>query len=93
MPGIAGIIRPVRDPECPSLVNAMLAAMMHEHFYKTANCFVPEMNVYAGLVGFDSSTDGIFSDENIWLIFSGECFVGPELMTGERLIQLYKEQG
>lgn len=93
MPGIAGIIRRARDRECPSLVNAMLAAMKHEDFYQTATCFVPEMNVYAGFAGLGHSADGIFSRENISLIFSGECFVGPELMTGEGLIRLYKEEG
>ena len=93
MPGIAGIIRRSADAECPPLVNTMLAAMKHEDFYKLETCFVPGMGVYAGFAGFDSSTDGIFSDGNIRLIFSGECFVGPELMNGERLIQLYKEQG
>lgn len=93
MPGIAGIIRRARDRECPSLVNAMLAAMKHEDFYQTATCFVPEMNVYAGFAGLGHSADGIFSHENISLIFSGECFVGPKLMTGDGLVQLYKEEG
>jgi asparagine synthase (glutamine-hydrolysing) len=93
MPGIVGIIRPVREQEGSSLVNAMLATMKHETFYRTETCAIPDMNVHAGFAGFDDSADGICSDENVSLIFSGECFVDSEIATGAKLAQLYRDKG
>ncbi len=95
MPGIVGIICSSGNPECPALVNAMLTTMKHENFYRTAKHSAPEMNTFAGFTGFEDSTDGIFSDESgdVSVIFSGECFVGSEIVSGNKLIQLYKNEG
>jgi asparagine synthase (glutamine-hydrolysing) len=95
MPGIVGIIASAQMGEYPAAVNAMLATMKHENFYRMATHFIPEMKVYGGFAGFDDSTDGIFSNETgeISLIFSGECFVDSEIVRGDRLIQLYENEG
>ena len=95
MPGIVGIIASSPLEECPALINAMLATMKHESFYKTATHFVPDMKVYSGFTGFNDSTDGIFSNEagNISLVFSGECFMGSEITRGDKLIRLYENEG
>jgi asparagine synthase (glutamine-hydrolysing) len=95
MPGIVGIIASSSLEECPALINAMLATMKHEAFYKAATHFVPDMKVYSGFTGFNDSTDGVFSNEagSISLVFSGECFVGPEITRGNQLIRLYENEG
>ena len=95
MPGILGIIASSATEECPTLVNTMLATMKHEHFYRTATHFDPNMNLYSGFTGFEDSTDGIFSSEagEISLVFSGECFIGSEITNGDKLIQFYKDEG
>ena len=95
MPGIVGIISCAPIERCPALVNAMLATMKHENFYKIATHFVPEMKIYSGFTGFEGSTDGIFSNEtgDVSLVFSGECFIGSEIAGGDKLLQLYENEG
>ncbi len=95
MPGIAGIISSGEGKKLSPFVNAMLATMKHEDFYKIESCSVPEMKICAGLTAFENSGNGIFTDENgsILLIFSGECFVDSEIGTGVKLIQLYEQEG
>jgi asparagine synthase (glutamine-hydrolysing) len=95
MPGIAGIIASAPTSESPAAVNAMLATMKHENFYRMETHFVPEMKIYGGFTGFDDSTDGIFSTAtgSTSLIFSGECFVCSKIATGETLIRLYEDEG
>lgn len=93
MPGIVGIIRPVRRQDGPVLVDAMLATMKHETFYRAEACAVPEMNAYAGFAGFDDSMDGISSNESVSLIISGEAFLDSEPASGIKLIQLYQDKG
>jgi asparagine synthase (glutamine-hydrolysing) len=95
MPGIAGIIASVQTEEYPAAVNAMLATMKHENFYKLETHFVPQMKICTGFTGFDDSTNGIFSNEagDVSLVFSGECFVGSEIAAGDKLIRLYENEG
>jgi asparagine synthetase B (glutamine-hydrolysing) len=95
MPGIAGIISSSGSQNFSASANAMIGTMMHEPFYKKASRFVPEMNIYAGAATFENSADGIFSNEreDILLIFSGECFIGSENGTGQKLIRLYEQEG
>ena len=95
MPGIIGIISQSRVKQFSESVNAMVESMASEDFYKTASYFIPESGVYAGFVGFNDSSDGVFSNQNgnIVLVFSGECFIGSELATGEKLIQMYEQEG
>ena len=109
MPGIVGIISNERSGQHQSLVEAMLASMKHEQFYRSAIYAAPEMGVYAGSIGFDPADTGqIFFNErkDITLVLSGELFfdsrVGKELcqkghqIEDQRtswLIHLYEEKG
>jgi asparagine synthase (glutamine-hydrolysing) len=78
MPGIAGIVsqKPVAD-NAP-LVDAMVAVMRHEKFYRAGTFTAPECGVCAGWVAHENSfADAqVFQNEDrtIALIFSGECF-------------------
>jgi asparagine synthase (glutamine-hydrolysing) len=87
----------------------MIASMRHETFYVSGTYFVPGMGVYAGWVAHKNSfASQVFFNENqdIALIFSGECFVDPETRTdlrqkghtlknnnGDWLVHLYEEEG
>ena len=95
MPGIVGIISPNPPPECRARTQQMIATLQSEKFYKSAAQSVPEMGAYAGCVWIEDSPGGAFRDEsqNILLTFSGECFLDFELVTGSKMIQLYKEEG
>jgi asparagine synthase (glutamine-hydrolysing) len=51
------------------------------------------MNIHAGLTSFENSPEGIFSNDQIILIFSGECYIGSEIASGDSLIGIYKKEG
>jgi asparagine synthase (glutamine-hydrolysing) len=95
MPGIIGIISQSPAEQSSRQVNAMVSTMAHEVFYKSGTYSAPEMGAHIGFVGFDNSGDGIRSNQSgaIVLAFSGECFVGTELANGEKLIQMYEQEG
>jgi asparagine synthase (glutamine-hydrolysing) len=93
MPGIVGIISAAGSPGDLALINRMLATMKHENFYRPATLSLPEMNVQAGLVAFENSPEGIFSNSRVSLIFAGECFIGSEVASGNKLIELYEDKG
>ena len=79
MPGIVAIIsRNKPSGECENLVQAMLASMMHERFYVSGSCFVPELGIYGAWVAhpssFAASVSGFYDKDGIALAFAGECF-------------------
>jgi asparagine synthase (glutamine-hydrolysing) len=109
MPGIAGIISSEQKTDCERLVDGMIASMRHETFYVSGTHFVPAMGVYAGWVAHKNSfaASQVFFNEtqDIALIFSGECFVDPQVSIGLRqkghrlkennrdwLVHLYEEE-
>ena len=95
MPGIVGIISQTPSADCRARAWQMIETLQSEKFYKSTALSVPELGVYAGCVWFEDSPGGSFSDErrNIELIFSGECFLGSEIVTGSKIIHLYEEEG
>ena len=95
MPGIAGIISRRPALECEARVKAMIASMQHAVFYKSGTCSVPQMGIYGGWVVLEDSASQNFSNEqeNVTLLFSGECFLDSEVATGKKLIQLYEQFG
>jgi hypothetical protein len=95
MPGIFGILSQNSPAPCGLCVQHMGDVMRHEPFHKSAAHSIPRMGVYAGAVTFENLADGVFVNEarNITLIFSGECFEESETITGEKIIQLYEDQG
>ena len=109
MPGIVGIISQKSADECAALVGSMLAYMQHEVFYTSGTYFLEEMGVYAGWTAHEGSfaAGQVFFNEqrDIALIFSGECYVDPEVPASLRqkghrlennsdwLIHLYEEAG
>ena len=110
MPGVAGIISRRSAMECRRLVKAMLDSMRHEAFYDSETYSVPEMGVYAGWVGHNKSFAAnqvlLNGQNNVALIFSGECFGDGNVriklrQKGHRieednsnwLVHLYEEQG
>jgi len=86
MPGIVGMISQRPSEECQRLVTSMACSIMHESFYASGAHSVPEMGVYGGWVAHEHSfaAGQIFFNEqkDIALIFSGECFVDPEMRAG-----------
>ena len=109
MPGIAGIITSEQGTDCERLVDGMIASMRHKTFYVSGTHFVPAMGVYAGWVAHKNSfaASQVFFNEtqDIVLIFSGECFVDPQVSIGLRqkghrlkennrdwLVHLYEEE-
>jgi asparagine synthase (glutamine-hydrolysing) len=95
MPGIVGIISPGPPAECNARLQFMLDSMRHENFYKRAALSIPEMGIYAGTVSLKEGKDGIFLDENeeVALLFSGECCWESKVVDGKKLVELYKNQG
>ena len=88
----------------------MVATMGREDFYTTGTYFAPELGVYAGWVALADSfaEHQVFLNENrdVALLFSGECFPGPETKgrlrqnghqfsenDGDWLVHFYEEQG
>ena len=79
MPGIVAIIsRNKPSGECENLVQAMLASMMHERFYVSGSCFVPQLGIYGAWVAhpssFAASVSGFYDKDGVALAFAGECF-------------------
>jgi len=110
MPGIAGVICSELRNDCDRLIDAMIASMLHEKSYLSGTHFVPAMGIYAGRVAHKNSfaANQVFfnEDQDIGLIFSGECFVDPQVLTGLRqkghelsktggdwLVHFYEEEG
>jgi asparagine synthase (glutamine-hydrolysing) len=109
MPGIAGIISQRPAEECQRLVRAMVASMMHEHFYISGAYSVPESGVYAGWTAHEDSFAAgqpfLNEQRDIALIFSGECFADPQSRAAltrkghaikkdnDWLIHFYEEEG
>jgi asparagine synthase (glutamine-hydrolysing) len=95
MPGIAAIFSPIHPAECNARLQFMLDAMRHENFYKTEALSFPEMGIYTGAVSFEDGEDSIFFDENeeISLVFSGECYWESKIANGKKLIELYESVG
>jgi len=95
MPGIAAIISQRPPAECNARLHFMLDTMRHENFYKATTLSFPEMGGYVGAVTFKDAGDGIFLDENeeIALIFSGECSWESKIVDGRKLAGHYKNQG
>jgi len=84
--------------------------MEHERFYRSGSYFAPEMGMYAGWVAHENSfaAGQVFFNEqqDIALIFSGECFgdvgIQDDLKhkghrfghsNGDWLVHLYEEEG
>jgi asparagine synthase (glutamine-hydrolysing) len=82
MPGIAGIISRRPPDACQRQVQAMVDSMLHEAFYASGNCFVPEMGIYASWIAHENSfADGqpVVNDKgDILLVFAGECFLDED---------------
>lgn len=82
MPGIVGIISRQLPEECEAQVRLMIASMLHEPFYQCGTYTAPEMGIYAGWVAHENSfaaNQVFFSEnENLALLFSGECFLDSE---------------
>lgn len=109
MPGITGIISRKPAAECERIVQAMLATMGHEVFYRCGTCSAPSLGVYAGWTWFADSPGPIraFWDEGpVGLILAGECFADEaanqalekrgRLLDGNPfgwIVQLYEELG
>jgi asparagine synthase (glutamine-hydrolysing) len=83
MPGIAGIVSRKPARECESVVDNMVASLLHEPFYAAGTHSVPELGVYAGWAvhenSFASSQPFWNEEENVALILSGECFPQKEV--------------
>jgi asparagine synthase (glutamine-hydrolysing) len=66
----------------------MLESMQHEEFYSSGTYCVPESGIYAGWIAHNGSIAAsriVFNEErDMALIFSGECFVDPEVRTSLR---------
>src|SRR5262245_11613820 len=83
MPGIAGLISQRPSDECQCLVQRMIGALQHESFYTAGSYSAPELGIFAGWVAMEGS----FADcqpvlneqQDIALIFSGECFSDPAI--------------
>jgi asparagine synthase (glutamine-hydrolysing) len=109
MPGITGIISRQPTAECERAVKVMVATLRHESFHASGTFSAPELGVFTGWVAHENSfaDKQVFFNENqdIALIFSGECFVEPETRNrlkqsghsfgagGECLVHLYEELG
>ena len=78
MPGIAGIISRQAGADHRRLVARMLESMMHEPFYASDSCVVPELGMCAGWVAHPGSFAARESDtgagEPINLLLAGECY-------------------
>lgn len=108
MSGIAGIVDSRRRLNLEESLGALAAAMRRKHSDVMEKYFVPELGMYvSGVAPEDSPSQIILSEEkDIALIFSGECFVDPLILSRLRhrssdvcennrswLIDLYEEQG
>jgi asparagine synthase (glutamine-hydrolysing) len=110
MPGIVGIISQKPAVENAHCVQAMVATMRHESFYATGTFTAPELGVVAGWIAHENSfaSKQVFQNENqdIALIFAGECFTDAETKNrlkqnrhtfsetgGDWLVHLYEEHG
>ena len=109
MPGIFGISSRKPPEECQLVLAAMLEAMENQSFYQSATHVAPELGLYAGCVGEESSFSPgqIFFNEkrDIALVLSGECFIDRGMRSDLRrkghkidadndwLVHLYEEEG
>lgn len=110
MPGIVGIIGHRSADERAFQLGSMLASMEHEDFYKSGTYCSRDLGVYAGWTSHNDSfaASRVFFNEqsDITLIFSGECFVDPDVRISLRqkehriqnsntdcVVHLYEEYG
>ena len=110
MPGIVGIISDRPPTDCEALVRTMLRSMDYEQFYASGTYAIPELRVYAGWISQEASfaaKQPFFNEtRDIVLLFSGECFIDPEVETAlvrnghkfstngaDWLVHLYEEEG
>src|SRR5438477_2580166 len=110
MPGIVGIISDRPASDCDALVGSMLRSMNYEPFYASGAHSTPELRVHAGWILHKSSfaaNQPFFNEtQDIVLLFSGECFMDPEVQmalarNGHKfeyngagwLVHLYEEEG
>lgn len=109
MPGILGVISRQPAAECERAVQAMVATLRHESFHAAGTFSAPELGVFAGWVAHENSfaDKQAFQNEqqDIALVFSGECFVELETKNrlrqaghrfgagGDCLVHLYEELG
>jgi asparagine synthase (glutamine-hydrolysing) len=86
----------------------MVRSMEHESFYQSGTYFVPEMGIYAGWVALASSFASgqpiVHRQEDVALIFAGECFRDPQSPVlqsddsragydADWLVSLYEKEG
>ena len=110
MPGIVGIISQRPSEECQDLVKKMAGSIIHEAFYVSGTYAVPELEAYGAWVAHESSfatRQPFFNEQrDIALLFSGECFIDPDVRTSVRqkghrvhssnadcLVHLYEKYG
>jgi len=110
MPGIVGIISRKPAAEQARLVKTMVATLRHESFYAVGDFIAPELGVCGGWIAHENSfaDKQVFQNENqdITILFAGECFVAGEIKNqlrrrghrfadagGDCLVHLYEEQG
>ncbi len=109
MPGIVGIVSRRPAGQCESLVYSMAATMQHESFYKSGAHSAPELGIYAAWVAHENSfaaSQAFFNEQqDVALLFSGECFADPEIVSNLRekghnitttrdwLVHLYEDEG
>jgi asparagine synthase (glutamine-hydrolysing) len=78
VPGIAGIITRSNASDTRRLVASMLDSMMHERFYESGTCSVPEVGVCAGWVAhpgsFAARESTAGAADEVSLLLAGECF-------------------
>jgi asparagine synthase (glutamine-hydrolysing) len=110
MPGIVGIVSQRPADECKSLVSCMVTSMKHERFDTSGMYAAPDMGIYGGWVAHENSFAAaqVFFNErkDIALLFSGECFMDPQMRSklrekrhevgetaGSWLVHFYEEEG
>ena len=85
MPGLVGLICQRPPGECDSLVESMLDTMRREPFYKSGQFSCAKQGIYAGWVAHEdafASNQVFFSeDRSVAILFSGECFPDPGVVS------------
>lgn len=95
MPGIVGIIGQLPAGELSRLGGAMVGTLKYEDFYRSDSYCASDLGIYAGFVGFENSSDGVFSNlsQELILVLSGECFGDEGVAKGDAVLACYEEQG
>jgi asparagine synthase (glutamine-hydrolysing) len=94
MPGIVGIVSRKPAAQCQRLVAAMVGSMMHEPFYESGTCCLPDVGVYAGWIAHpasfaqrESRGDG---RQDVVVAMAGDCVADGGW---PRVADLYRESG